>query len=50
MKKYLTILLLIFICTYLNAQKQFSVSLGTAGTSRILTPDKTELNVKFNAV
>ena len=43
MKKHLTILLLIFICTYLNAQKQFSVSLGMAGTSRILLPNKTGL-------
>ncbi len=43
MKKYLTLLVLIFSSTFLNAQKQFSVSLGTAGTSRILMPNKTGL-------
>ena len=43
MKKYLTVSLIILTCTFLSAQNQFSVSLGTAATSRILTPNKTGL-------
>ena len=45
MKKYLTILSIFLSFTFLNAQKQFSISLGTAGTSRILTPNKTGLTI-----
>ncbi len=45
MKRYLTILLILLNCISLNAQNQFSISLGTAATSRILTPNKTGLTL-----